>query len=192
MSRDIAIIIARARDGTIAKDGDVPWKISNDLKRFKRLTTGRPMIMGRKTFDSLPGLLPGRRHIVLTRQRGWSAEGAEVAHSVDAALALCGAGDIAVIGGNDIVELFLPHATRLELTEVHEDTAGEVFMAAPGPEWRETAREAHPAAGPDPAYDFVSYERLPARLREGSGGGRVRDGRTGPPPGPLPQAGGGG
>ena len=159
MARDIFIIIARARDGTIAKGGDVPWKISNDLKRFKAKTMGRPMIMGRKTFDALPGLLPGRRHIVLTRQADWSAPGAEVVHSVDEALALAGPGDIAVIGGNDVVELFLPHATRLELTEVHEDTQGDVFMRAPGPEWREVAREAHPAAGGDPAYDFVSWER---------------------------------
>lgn len=157
--RDIVIVIARARDGTIAKDGDVPWKISNDLKRFKRLTMGMPMIMGRKTFDALPGLLPGRRHIVLTRQEGWSAPGAEVAHSLEQALALAGDGDIAVIGGNDVVELFMPLATRLELTEVHEDTAGEVFMAAPGPQWRESAREEHEAAGDDPAYAFVTWER---------------------------------
>lgn len=159
MSREIVIVIARARDGTIAKDGDVPWKISADLKRFKRLTTGKPMIMGRKTFDSLPGLLPGRRHIVLTRQPGWQAEGAEVAHSRDEALALAGDGDVAVIGGNDVVELFMPLATRLELTEVHEDTAGDVFMAAPGAEWREIAREEHPTQGNDPAYAFVTLER---------------------------------
>ena len=159
MTRDIIIIIAHARDGTIAKDGDVPWKISSDLKRFKRMTMGRPMIMGRKTFDALPGLLPGRRHIVLTRQAGWQAPGAEVVHTVDEALALAGPGDLAVIGGNEIVELFLPHATRLELTEVHEDTAGDVFMRAPGPEWREVSREEHPAQGDDPAYAFVSWER---------------------------------
>ena len=155
----IFIILARARDGTIAKGGDVPWKISNDLKRFKAMTTGRPMVMGRKTFDALPRLLPGRRHIVLTRQRNWSAPGAEVAHSLDEALEMAGPGEIAVIGGNDVVELFLPLATRLELTEVHEDTRGDVFMAAPGPEWRETAREEHPAAGGDPAYAFVTLER---------------------------------
>lgn len=156
---DIFIIIARARDGTIAKGGDVPWKISNDLKRFKRLTVAGPMIMGRKTFDALPGLLPGRRHIVLTRQTGWSAPGAEVAHTVDEALALAGPGDLAVIGGNDVVELFLPLASRLELTEIHEDTRGDVFMRAPGPEWCEVAREEHPAANGDPAYAFVTLVR---------------------------------
>ena len=159
MSRDIFIIIARASDGTIAKGGDVPWKISNDLKRFKAKTMGRPMIMGRKTFEALPGLLPGRRHIVLTRQAGWSAPGAEVARTAGDALEMAGPGDVAVIGGNDVVELFLPYATRLELTEIHEDTRGDVFMRAPGPEWREVAREEHPAAGGDPAYAFVSWER---------------------------------
>ncbi len=159
MRRDIFIIIARARDGTIALGGDVPWKISNDLRRFKALTMGRPMIMGRKTFDALPGLLPGRRHIVLTRQKDWSAPGAEVAATVEQALEIAGPGDLAVIGGAEIVELFLPHATRLELTEVHEDTGGDVLMPAPGPEWREVAREAHPAQGGHPAYDFVSWER---------------------------------
>ena len=152
-------VVARADDGTIAKDGDVPWKISEDLKRFKRLTMGLPMIMGRKTFDSLPGLLPGRRHIVLTRQKGWSADGAEVAHSMEEALDLAGDGAVAVIGGNDIFELFMPLATRLEITEIHEDTKGHVFMAAPGAEWREVAREERPADGQWPAHSFGTLER---------------------------------
>ena len=159
MAREVIFIVARATDGTIARDGDVPWKISEDLKRFKRLTTGLPMIMGRKTFDSLPGLLPGRRHIVLTRQQGWAAGGAEVAHTPEQALELAGEGAVAVIGGNDMFELFMPLATRLEITEIHEDTAGDVVMAAPGPEWREVAREEHPAAGDHPAYAFVTWER---------------------------------
>ena len=152
-------VVARADDGTIAKDGDVPWKISEDLKRFKRLTMGLPMIMGRKTFDSLPGLLPGRRHIVLTRQKGWSADGAEVAHSMEEALDLAGDGAVAVIGGNDIFELFMPLATRLEITEIHEDTIGDVFMAAPGPVWREVARAERPTDGQWPAHSFVTLER---------------------------------
>jgi dihydrofolate reductase len=133
MAREIVFIVARALDGTIAQAGDVPWKIREDLRRFKRLTTGKPMIMGRKTFDSLPGLLPGRRHIVLTRQSDWNAPGAEVASTAEAALAMAGPGDIAVIGGADIFDLFLPLATRLEITEIAEHTNGDVFMAAPGP-----------------------------------------------------------
>jgi dihydrofolate reductase len=157
--REIIFVVARALDGTIAKDDDVPWKISADLRRFKALTMGKPMVMGRKTFDSLPGLLPGRRHIVLTRQQGWSAPGAEVAHDLDEAMALCGDGDIAVIGGADIFALFMPIATRLEITEIDEITEGDVFMEEPGPEWEVLAREDHPARGDDPAYAFVTLER---------------------------------
>ena len=162
-TRDVIFVVARASDGTIAKDGDVPWKIREDLRRFKRLTMGLPMIMGRKTFDSLPGLLPGRRHIVLTRQQGWRAQGAEVAHSLEDALGLSGEGDIAVIGGNDIFELFMPFATRLEITDIHENTGGDVFMATPGREWREVRRQRYPAEGDDPAYAFVTLDRLGER-----------------------------
>ena len=119
--------------------------------------------MGRKTFESLPGLLPGRRHIVLTRQPDWQADGAEVAHDVVSALALAGDGDIAVIGGAEVFALFDDRATRFELTAVFEDTPGDVFMPAPDATWREVARESRPAAGGDPAYDFVTYERLGGR-----------------------------
>ena len=165
--RAIVAIVARALDGTIAWQGDVPWKISNDLKRFKRLTMGKPMIMGRKTFDSLPGLLPGRRHIVLTRQAGWSAPGAEVAHSLDEALVLAGPGDIAVIGGADIFALFMPLTTRLEITEIAEHTGGDVFMAAPAPEWQVVSREDHPAHASDPAYAFVTLAKSPPAAGDG-------------------------
>lgn len=157
--RQIIFVVARASDGTIALDGDVPWKIRADLQRFRRLTTGLPMVMGRKTFDSLPGLLPGRRHIVLTRQQDWQAEGAEVAHDVAGALALCGDGDLAVIGGAEIFALFEPFATRQEITEVDEQAGGEVRMPAPGPDWVEVQREPHPAADGWPPYAFVTYER---------------------------------
>ena len=160
--REIIFVVARARNGCIAKDGDVPWKIREDLQHFVRQTTGKAMIMGRKTFDSLPGLLPGRRHVVLTRQRGWSAPGAEVVHGVDDALDLVGDSHIAVIGGADIFELFEPYATRLEITEIHEDTQGcDVFMGAPSREtWREVLRDSRPATAHHPAYDFVTYLRL--------------------------------
>jgi dihydrofolate reductase len=157
--REVIFVVARADDGTIAKDGQVPWRIREDLQRFVAHTRGTPMIMGRKTFESLPGLLPGRRHIVLTRNRDWSAEGAEVVHSVDEALALAGDGDISVIGGVDIFDLFMPLATRIELTEVHEKTGGEVIMTYPGSEWTETTREHRPADGEWPAHSFVTLER---------------------------------
>jgi dihydrofolate reductase len=162
-SREVVAVVARAIDGTIAQDGDVPWKIRADLQRFKRLTMGRPMIMGRKTFDSLPGLLPGRRHIVLTRQTGWSAPGAEVAHTLEQALDLAGSGDIAIIGGADIFAMFMPLTTRLELTEVYEHTNGDVFMATPDPKaWRVATNEKHAAQGADPAYAFITLQRVGA------------------------------
>lgn len=162
MRRDVLFIVARATNGVIARDGDVPWAISEDLKRFKRLTMGKPMIMGRKTFESLPGLLPGRRHIVLTRQADWQAEGAEVAFSAEEALALAGDGDVGVIGGAEIFDLFWNEATLFELTEVFEDTRGDVTMRSPAddPDWREIARESRPAADGFPPYDFVTFERI--------------------------------
>lgn len=159
---DMLFIVARATNGVIAKDGDVPWQISDDLKRFKKLTIGKPMIMGRKTFEALPGLLPNRRHIVLTRQNGWQAEGAEVAQSAEEALALVGGEDASVIGGAEIFDLFWDRGTTFELTEVFEDTQGEVTMRDPAddPTWREVARESRPAKDGWPPYDFVTFERV--------------------------------
>ncbi|MGL4312419.1 MAG: dihydrofolate reductase [Sphingomonas sp.] len=155
--RTISLHLARADNGVIGRDGALPWHLPADLKRFKAQTLGRPMIMGRRTFDSLPGLLPGRRHIVLTRDAGWSAPGAEVAPSVDAALALAG-DDAAVIGGAEIFALFLPIATRIELTEIHADIAGDATVP-PFTGWRETAREDFAAEGERPAYSFVTLVR---------------------------------
>lgn len=152
-------ILARAANGAIGLGGALPWRIPGDLKRFKALTMGKPMIMGRKTFESLPGLLPGRRHIVLTRSRGWQAEGAKVAHGVDEALDLAGNDGVSVVGGAEIYRLLLPHTTRIELTEVHAEVSGDTFVEPFGPEWREAAREDHPAEGDTPAYSYVTLER---------------------------------
>ena len=120
---------------------------------------GKPMIMGRKTFASLPGLLPGRRHIVLTRDAGWSAPGAEAAHDVAGALALAGEGEVAVIGGADVLAQFEGLAQRYELTEVHGRYAGDTVLAYPAAPWRETARQSFPAEGAYPAYEFVTFTR---------------------------------
>lgn len=155
--RTISLHLARADNGVIGRDGALPWHLPADLRRFKAQTMGRAMIMGRKTFAGLPSLLPGRRHIVLTRDRGWSAPGAQVAHSVDEALALAGT-DAAVIGGADIFALFLPLATRIDLTEVHVDAVGDVTVPT-FVGWREVARESHPADGDRPAHDFVTLAR---------------------------------
>jgi len=161
---EIVLIAARARNGVIGRDNALPWHIPADLKRFKRLTMGPegqglPMIMGRKTFDSLPGLLPGRRHIVLTRAAHWQAAGAERADDVDDALRLAGGGTVAVIGGAQVYRLFLPLATRIELTEVHEDVPGDTHFPPLGDGWHESLREDHPALGEVPAHSFVTLER---------------------------------
>lgn len=159
MKREIALILARAANGTIGRDNAMPWHLPADLRRFKALTMGRPMIMGRKTFESFPAPLPGRRHIVLTRDANWTVEGAEVAHSVDEALALAGDGAVWVIGGAEVYRLFLPLATRIELTEVHRDYAGDTTMPAPGPEWREVARSVYEPEGDRPGYAWVTLNR---------------------------------
>jgi len=155
----ITLIVARAQNGVIGRDGKLPWHIPADLRRFKALTMESVMVMGRKTFESLPGLLPGRRHLILTRDRSWSAPGAEVAHSIDEAVALAKDEPISIIGGADIFELFLPLAVRIELTEVLADIAGDTFIADPrsSGEWRETFREDHPEG--DPPFRFVTLER---------------------------------
>jgi dihydrofolate reductase len=125
---DVTLVVARADNGVIGKDGKLPWHIGEDLKRFKALTMGSVMIMGRKTFESLPGRLPGRRHIVLTNKRDWRPEGAEVAHSVDEALALAGDEPVSVIGGAQIFALFEDRATAVELTEVRGSPTGDTRM----------------------------------------------------------------
>lgn len=161
MTNHVTIVVARAQNGVIGRDGALPWHIPADLKRFKRLTMGSAMIMGRKTFESLPGLLPGRRHIVLTRDRDWQAPGGEVVHNVGDALALAGDQPAAVIGGAEIFDLFLPHTSRIELTEVLDDVAGDTIMADPrlSGGWHEIFREEHPPDGGRPAFRFVTLER---------------------------------
>lgn len=160
---EIVLILARADNGVIGRDGDLPWRLPADLRHFKALTLGHPMVMGRKTFDSLPGLLPGRRHIVLTRDRAWTGEGAETAHSAQDAIAKANAPTIAIIGGAEITRLFLPLAHRIELTEVHMDADGDTCIAYPDPaDWEETARQDHPAQDGRPAYSFVTFRRPPA------------------------------
>ncbi len=163
MMPELVLIYARAANGAIGHEGTLPWRLPADLRRFKQLTMGKPMIMGRKTFESLPGLLPGRRHIVLTRRERWESEGAEVAGSVDEALALARKGDasdeIAIVGGAAIYDVFRPMANRVEVTEIHEDFPGDVFMKPLGEQWEVTARDDHPAGEDTPAFSFVTYGR---------------------------------
>jgi dihydrofolate reductase len=163
MSRPrITLIVARATNGVIGRNGTLPWRISADLKRFKALTMGSAMIMGRRTFDSLPGVLPGRRHIVLTRDRDWTADGVEIAHSVDEAIQLTGNEPVSVIGGAEIFKLFLPIADTFELTEVLGDIEGDTVMPDPRSQgkWREIVREEHRADGDTPGFRFITLERV--------------------------------
>jgi dihydrofolate reductase len=157
----ITIVLARAINGVIGKDNGLPWHIPGDLKRFKRLTMGSAMIMGRKTFDSLPGILPGRRHIVMTRDSGWSIDGVEVAHDIDSAIAAAGEEPISVIGGAAIFELFEPIADKIELTEVIAEVDGDVSMPdlRSSERWREVDYEDHPPTADTPAWRTVTLIR---------------------------------
>jgi dihydrofolate reductase len=157
----IQMVVARARNGVIGRNGTLPWHLPADLARFKQLTLGTAMVMGRKTFDSLPGLLPKRRHIVITRSPYWSAKGAEVVHSLAEAFALAAPDDVSVIGGAEIFALAQHFADRIELTEVLADVPGDTIMADPreSGSWRETYREEHGAENGRLPFAFVTLSR---------------------------------
>ena len=156
------LIYARASNGVIGRDNTLPWHLPEDLAHFKRTTLGCPVIMGRKTWDSLPPRfrpLPGRANIVVTRDTGWRAEGALVAHSIEAARELCPAGsDAWVIGGAQIYAQALPLASTVVVTDIARDFDGDAFAPTLGPEWREASREEHVAASGLP-FAFVTYTR---------------------------------
>ena len=162
MVPEITLVVARADNGVIGKDGKLPWHLPADLRHFKEVTMGTPMVMGRRTFEGLPGLLPGRRHVVLTRDPAWSAEGAAVARDVDEAIRVAGGEFVSVIGGAEIFALFEPLAGAVELTEVHAEVEGDTMLPPFDPAvWREEARVDHEAEGERPAYSFVRLERRP-------------------------------
>jgi dihydrofolate reductase len=158
----LALIYARAANGVIGRDGLMPWHLPEDLARFRALTQGHPVIMGRKTWDSLPDRfrpLPGRRNIVLTRQHRWQAVGAEKADSLQQALALCAEqAEVWVIGGAQIYAQALPIAHRIEVTEIDRAFEGDAFAPELDPGWRETSRQQAISASGLP-YSFVSYRR---------------------------------
>ncbi|MFM5894715.1 MAG: dihydrofolate reductase [Novosphingobium sp.] len=159
---EVFLIAAVADNGVIGADGAIPWHISEDFRRLKALTMGKPLVMGRKTFESLPGLLPGRRHIVVTRDTSWSGEGTETAGSLAAALKLANAPHIVIFGGAGLFAEALPLADRIELTEVHISPLGDVrFPEFDRNQWTETFRESHPAQGKTPGFDFVTLLRKP-------------------------------
>jgi len=151
---NVTMVVAVGRNGVIGDGRTMPWHLSEDLKFFKRTTMGHPMVMGRRTFDSM-GVLPGRRSIVVTRQEDWSHPGVETAHSLDEALALAGPADeVFVVGGGEVYRLAMPFASRLLVTEVDQAPEGAVtFPAIDAADWVETARD------PQDGFAWVTYER---------------------------------
>jgi dihydrofolate reductase len=164
----VTFVVAMAENGVIGRDGELPWRMPTDLRRFRQLTLDRPVVMGRKTYESIGKPLDRRDNIVITRQRDFSRPEIHVVATVDAALALGrtlaaqrGAGEIAVIGGAEVFRAALPFAQRVYLTLVHADPAGDVVLAPFDPAtWRETAREPmQQAAGDQYPADFVVLDR---------------------------------
>ncbi len=158
----LGLIYARAQNGIIGKNNQLPWRLPEDLAHFKRTTLGSPVIMGRKTWDSIPPRfrpLPGRANIVITRDSQWNAEGAVRANDLVSAIAAAGDSDNAwVIGGAQIYALALPQADIVVVTEIERDFDGDAFAPELGSEWVETARDPHKSAD-GMAFAFVTYER---------------------------------
>ncbi|TIW66349.1 MAG: dihydrofolate reductase, partial [Mesorhizobium sp.] len=166
---DIAIYVAIADNGVIGRDGGLPWRLSTDLKRFKADTMGKPIIMGRKTYEGIGRPLPGRLNIVVTRDKAWRAEGIEIAHSLKEAIALAnvrgrcmaGADEICVVGGGEIYAQALPLADRLHVTHVLASVEGDAhFPPIDTDQWRVASAEDFPAGEKDShATRYTVYER---------------------------------
>jgi dihydrofolate reductase len=166
----VSFVVARADNGVIGRDNALPWRLPADLGHFKRLTVGKPVVMGRRTFDSIGKPLPGRQNIVLTRDPDWRADGVTVVPNLAEAIAAGGmdprarSDELMIIGGATIYAEALPIARRIHLTEVHATPDGDTLLPAFDPElWAETTRIDHPAEGGAPAYSFVTLERRDLR-----------------------------
>ena len=160
----LSLIVAMAKNRAIGVDNHLPWHLPADLKHFRALTMGHPIIMGRKTFDSIGRVLPGRRNIVLTRNRDYRRDGAEIVHSLDEALEKCrDETEAFVIGGAHLYEDAIHRVSRIYVTEVHADAKGDVFFPEIDPSrWQETERLHNPADAQNAyAWDFVIYDRKP-------------------------------
>ncbi len=164
----LSVIVAAAENGVIGRGNALPWRLPEDLRYFKRVTMGKPVVMGRRTFESIGRPLPGRTNIVISRNRAFSAEGISIAASLDEALQLArkiahadGVAELLVIGGAEIYAEAIPLADRLYLTRVHAEVEGDAFLPPiDWKEWRETARERHCGSGANPYdYSFLVYER---------------------------------
>ncbi len=162
----LSLVVARAANGVIGRDGGLPWHLPADLRHFKRLTVGKPIVMGRRTFESIGRPLPGRHNIVLTRDPNWAADGVTVVPNLAEAIAAAGLQqgvrpeEIMIIGGSAVYAEALPSARRVYLTEVHAEPDGDTRLAEFDPQvWHERAREDHAAEGAAPAFSFVTLER---------------------------------
>jgi dihydrofolate reductase len=160
----VTLVVAVADSGVIGRDNALPWHLPEDLRRFKRLTLGKPIVMGRKTFESIGRPLPGRQNIVLTRDANYQREGVTVVHDVDAALsAAADAPEVMVIGGSDLFRLFLPRAGRIHLTRVHGNIAGDVrWPALDAHEWEVVERERYEA---DESHAYAMTFEMWQRVR---------------------------
>lgn len=152
----ITLIAGVAENGVIGADGDLAWRNSDDLRRFRRLTMGHPVLMGRRTFESIGRPLPGRQNIVLTRSAGWSADGVDVVHALEEALDLVAGRDVFVLGGGEIYAQTMPLADRLEITHIEQDLPGDTSFPAIEPAAWERVRVEH-----RDGFSFVSYRRRP-------------------------------
>lgn len=160
----LTLIVAKARNHTIGRNNTLPWRLPEDLAHFKRTTMGAPIIMGRKTWDSIGRPLPGRRNIVVSRNPALVLPGAEVANSLEDAQRLCvGAQEVFLIGGAQLYAEALPSADRLVVTEIDADVEGDAFFPAIDPtRWMETSRETHHSDANGFDFAFVTYERPPS------------------------------
>lgn len=165
----LSVIVAAAQNGVIGRNNALPWHLPKDLAYFKRVTMGKPIVMGRKTFESIGRPLPGRSNIIITRNCDFQADGVKVVTSLEEALQLAadialidGVEELVVIGGAQIYQAAIPRANRLYITEVHAEVQGDTYLpAVDWSQWREVARERHMAAGANPYdYSFVVYERV--------------------------------
>ena len=161
----LSLVVAAATNNVIGSEGGLPWHLPDDLRHFKRLTTGKPVIMGRRTFESIGRPLPDRRNIVMTRRADYSAQGCDVVSSVDEALELVrGADEVMIIGGGLVYRDFLPHADRIYLTRVQADVEGDTYFPEIDESGWQLVTSEHHAADEQHAYafDVMVFERRTA------------------------------
>ena len=159
----ISFVVAMARNGVIGKDNQLPWRLPADLRHFKAVTMGKPVVMGRRTYESIGRPLPGRTNIVVTRDPAYTTEGCVVVHSVEEALTATGAAEeVMIIGGAELYRQLLPRADRIYLTRIEEDVAGDTyFPQLDADRWRERSREEHAPDVDNPhTYSFILLESV--------------------------------